>query len=252
MWKAAKVFLKVLTILSFVTGAVSWKMRRVLPPKEDLLPAVCNKYPIQKKTNKLPFRIKKGGVEYTIKPLYSYDIHGMLVSYHDADSFGNIYHKAWKDNLNMRDLGLIWGNSAKSGSYAHITFSSGSWMLYWQWSDSRLIRGFNDDEVSNNHVLLSNDEITDKVMSTNWGDQIRMRGYLAEYSHDGGFKRGSSITRTDTGNGACETIFVTDFEILKRANPFWNDMYSLCIGLLIFCVIGRIFVFFKAPFKCAV
>ena len=40
-----------------------------------------------------------------------------------------------------------------------------------------------------------------------------MRGWLAGYSNDDGFRRGTSTTRDDTGNGACETIYVDEFQI---------------------------------------
>ena len=234
-------------IFCIVAGGISWKLRKELPPKKEILASVGKNAPLQKKVNMAPFKLTRGGVEWTIKPLYSYDIHAMIVSYNDADSFWNMYHKAWKDNLNMRDLGLIWGRSAATGTYEHISFSSGSWTLYYRWSDYSLIPEFSSSEVSNNHVLLANDEIADKVMSTSWGDQIRIKGYLCEYSNKLG-RRGTSTSRDDNG---CETIFVTDFEILKRANPFWNSLYSLCIGLLIFSIAGWIFVFFKEPYKCS-
>ena len=65
------------------------------------------------------------------------------------------------------------------------------------------------------------------------GDQVRFRGYLASYSNDTGSKRGTSTTRTDTGNGACETIFVEDFQILRGATSFWRISMWTSLALLL-------------------
>ena len=44
-----------------------------------------------------------------------------------------------------------------------------------------------------------------------------IKGMLANYENQANnFERGTSITRTDTGNGACETVYVTDFSIVKK------------------------------------
>ena len=41
------------------------------------------------------------------------------------------------------------------------------------------------------------------------------------------YGRSASISRTDTGNGVCETIYVTDLAIVKKANRAWRVVYRL-------------------------
>jgi len=55
---------------------------------------------------------------------------------------------------------------------------------------------------------------------------VRLKGYLARYSHGGGFERGTSTTRNDTGNGACETIYIEDVQITARMNEGRHLMYA--------------------------
>ena len=65
------------------------------------------------------------------------------------------------------------------------------------------------------------------MRSVRVGDQIRFRGYLAEYEHNHNgqpFHRGTSIVRTDTGNSACETVYVQDVEITRRGNGPWRAL----------------------------
>ena len=85
---------------------------------------------------------------------------------------------------------------------------------------------FRNDQLSNNHVLAASALLFNQLRRVQRGDQIYLKGYLAEYSHSNGkFYRGTSTCRTDTGNGACETIFVTDFKMLRQANALWRGVY---------------------------
>ena len=212
-----------------------------LPPKEDILPELLQE-PKQVEVIKPAFTVERDEKTYTIEPLYSYDIYGLVVSYNHSDSWYDYYHKQWGDSLNKKDIALIWGNNARSGIYHSLKFWNGSWTAYWKsrrgvgrdlWSQ------FNNHEFSNNHLLAGDLEVQKKIMTSRKGDQIHMKGYLSNYSHSGfAAPRGTSISRTDTGNGACETIFVTEFDILKKSNLLWRyigglSKLMLCITLVI-------------------
>jgi hypothetical protein len=62
----------------------------------------------------------------------------------------------------------------------------------------------------------------------------------AEYSHNHGFpfKRGTSTVRTDGGNGACETVYLEDFEILRRGGGPWHLLVKIALILLAGGVVG--------------
>ncbi|MDH3899639.1 MAG: hypothetical protein OEU51_01170, partial [Gammaproteobacteria bacterium] len=42
--------------------------------------------------------------------------------------------------------------------------------------------------------------------------------------------RGTSTTRDDTGNGACETIYLKQFEILQPLDNGWRTLMSLALA----------------------
>ena len=46
------------------------------------------------------------------------------------------------------------------------------------------------------------------------------------------YSRGSSTVRDDRGNGACEVVYVTEFEILREANAAWRALYKLSLVLV--------------------
>ncbi|MGB5540051.1 MAG: hypothetical protein WBO37_08190, partial [Gammaproteobacteria bacterium] len=62
------------------------------------------------------------------------------------------------------------------------------------------------------------------------GDQVRIQGWLVNYSNDAGFSRGTSTTRSDKGNGACETIYLKEFEILQPLNNGWRTLMNLALA----------------------
>jgi hypothetical protein len=105
-------------------------------------------------------------------------------------------------------------------------------------------------QLSNNHVLIDDESIKLELMKSEPGDHIRLKGMLAEYSNAGsGFFRSTSTTRDDSGDGACETIFLTDFGIVKKANPLLRLSYSIAKWIAITSLVGVVILFFAAPHR---
>ena len=90
-------------------------------------------------------------------------------------------------------------------------------------------------------------------MQAKKGDQVYLKGYLVNYSHtNGDFERGTSTSREDTGNNSCESIFVTDFQILKEGNQNWRiantvSKYTIFGLLLVICI--KFFIDFRKYMK---
>lgn len=207
--------------------------------------------PDQAKTDKPPFATLVNEQRYTITPKFDYELHGVIVSYSDADAFTNIWHhKRWQDFINLRDLCVIWGKNVESGVYRDMKFHNDSWTCWASWQDSGTGQRFKMNALSNNHLLTDDNAIKEALMSAEPGDHIRLKGVLAEYANPGnGFKRGTSITRNDTGNGACETIFLEDFEIVQKANRGVRRLYGLFKGLTIVSLFGFLVMFAIAPVR---
>ncbi len=78
-----------------------------------------------------PFWIETAGQRYRGKPLFDYSLEGVIVSYHEADGFTDIWHhEKWLDFLNIRDLCVIWGDNVSSGVYRNMTFDNDSWTCW--------------------------------------------------------------------------------------------------------------------------
>jgi hypothetical protein len=241
---------KWLFLLSALAMGILYFYKDVLPEPEFYNLNYLDE-PVQLPTERGEFITQINEHEYTITPRYDYEVQGVVVSYHDADSFLDIWHhKRWQDFLNQRDLCVIWGKNVESGVYKNMKFSNDSWTCWASWPDSATGQLFQMNALSNNHLLVDSEGIKSALMASEPGDQIRFKGMLAEYANKAnGFKRGTSIIREDTGNGACETVYLTKFEMVKKANPKFRRVYAIAKSLAVVSLMGFLAMFFITPVR---
>ena len=197
--------------------------------------------PLQEPISSPHVKTRVGGVDYTIEPSHHYDIYGLVVSKHNADSWWDWVHAASNDHLNVTDLCVVWGSNATSGAYRDIAFSSGQWTCNLQTGSDAAFRAFDITKISNNHLLTDNPSLAKKLRHVRIGDQIHITGQLAAYRHQAGmdFFRGTSTTRLDTGNGACETIFASDVAIIASAPAVWRRLaWAGVLGMMLCALAG--------------
>lgn len=222
-------------------SVVSFVQKDTLPPPSEILP-VLYKEPLQTLTSAASFSITKNGQTYTIKPLFNYELYGLVVSCHRSSSWEDYYHEQWKDWINVKDLCVIWGDNFKSGSYRKMTFQNGSWTCYYNLKPGEPLSEwtkFAAQCLSNNHLVVADERVSRSIMKVEKGDQVYFKGYLVNYGRGGNpDQRRSSTVRSDTGNGACEVVYVEDFKILKKANVEWKWLFHFSIFLVFTTLAG--------------
>jgi hypothetical protein len=237
--------IKTLNTIAFCASTavllVSFWKRNELPPASALLPQVAAE-PLQRATAKPPFTVDYSGVRYAVEPQYEYDLSGMVVSYrqHNDDNM----HRLANDHLNMADLCVVWGSTAASPYLSDISFWNGVFTCNFETQSRTAWESIRMQQVSNNHLISPDDTIRNQVADVKIGDQVRIRGWLASYG-TGGNKRGTSTTREDTGDGACETIFVNDFEIVKPAVGSWRVALYVSLAMVLLTLV----VHFRLPYR---
>lgn len=183
-----------------------------------------------------PFDVTQKGYTYTVYPQFGYEIWGMVVSSHYAGSFLDYAHEIWKDYLNIKDLCVVWGQNLETGVFRKIKFWSRDFTCYYSWSDPETAQLFSLSHISNNHLITEDAFLRKLIKGVKRGDQVHLRGWLAKYGHKGSqVVRGTSTTRTDSGGQACETVYVTEFEVLKRANPGWRSAFPVSLIVIAAC-----------------
>ena len=223
--------------------AASFFMRNRLPDKSLILEPLLQD-PVQTRDGvPEPFEVTRQGIAYTVTPLFSYELWGMIVSYHHSASFIDISHRQWKDFINTKDVCVIWGRNAESGVYSRMTFRNRDFTCYYRYPDRETGELFTEKCLSNNHLLPADPIVADAILKARKGDQVRLKGWLVSYGIKGApYSRRSSTVRNDRGNGACEVVYVTEFENLRAANTAWRALYRLSAVLFVLALAGLIFI----------
>ena len=218
-------------------------MKDRLPGREAILPELLQE-PAQSETDlPEPFEATRKGVTYTVEPLFNYELYGMVVSYHHANSLVDVSHEAWKDYINVKDLCVLWGKNLETAVYERMKFRNRDFTCFYTYPDEETGRVFNENCLSNNHLLPADALVAAAIMGARKGDQVRLKGWLVSYGiKDSPYRRTTSTTRRDRGNGACETIFVNEFEVLKPANPAWRAISRISLALFGLSLAALIFI----------
>lgn len=238
--KRIEKILKISLKISFGLFLFSLLYKPPIPEEKEFLPELQNE-PIQTTTQKKQFNFThKNKYKIWVEPLFDYELWGTVVSYPsmtsilDKDNVGN--------EIRIKDFCVIWGDNLKNNIGKSMTYRSENYTCFYRTKISEYWSKFNPNQLSNNHLITDNKKVAQKIKKIEIGDQIYLKGALVKY----GFPpnqtiRGSSTTRTDRGNGACETVFVEDLKILKKSTPLISALLEInkfCfLGLLIFYII---------------
>ena len=217
---------------------VSWRQKGGLPGPDAIQPVVLNE-PVQLDTEREPFDFEYKNQRFLVEPVAEYELWGLVVSHNNIMAVSDLVHDA--SSIDTKDLCVVWGQNITEGDYQKAEYRSGQFVCYVRWRHGEKFFG---DALSNNHLIMDNQALRDVLAQVRVGDQIHLKGMLANYRRDDTkYWRRSSTTRTDTGDGACETIFYEDIEILQRGGVLWYTLYSLSrwgLGLIVLLFFGSV------------
>jgi hypothetical protein len=226
-----------------VALVASFFFRYRLPDKSLVLEPLLQK-PVQ--TNDgvpEPFDVTRKGITYTVTPLFNYELWGLVVSYHHSASFVDISHRQWKDFINTKDICVLWGRNVETGVYERMSFKNRDFTCFYRYPDAETGRLFTENALSNNHILPADPLVADAVIKARTGDQVHFKGWLVSYGIKGTpYARRSSTVRTDRGNGACEVVYVTEFQILRAANAAWRTLFKAALVLIGLSLVAIVFL----------
>ena len=198
--------------------------------------------PLQQATREQPFRFDYRGTEYEVTPVADYELWGVVVTHNDIHGFMDITHD--NDSVDIKDICVVWGNNVMSNDYRQVEYHSGDFVCYFRYGPGIQ---FVHNQLSNSHLLSDDASVRDRISKVNIGDQIHLSGMLVNYRPLGkniGW-RNSSTTRNDTGNGACEVVFVRDFETLRYSDRFWRSLYSWMLIAALGIVLLKLIILYR-------
>jgi hypothetical protein len=119
------------------------------------------------------------------------------------------YSTGRESDLSPLDLALGWGSMSDSAVLKQLSISQGNRFYFYQWENTPPRPPEEIAEHSANmHLIPSSAEIEKQMKAVRVGQVVKIIGKLVEVQASDGWRWRSSLTRKDTGNGACELIYV--------------------------------------------
>mgnify|MGYP001826713942 FL=1 len=125
------------------------------------------------------------------------------------------YYIGREADLSPTDLALGWGNMSDESVLDKIEISqSGRWYK-WRVESFPLPRREIETHSANMHLIPATDAVESDIQKVRKGDVIEISGSLVKVtSSNDDWRWESSQTREDTGQGACELIWVDSLQIM--------------------------------------
>jgi hypothetical protein len=149
---------------------------------------------------------RQGNIE--LEALANFDIEARVLS-------KEIYHLDRESELVPVDLALGWGAMSDSEVLEKLSISQSGRFYFYRWEDEP---PRSPSEIAshsaNMHLIPTSSDIEAKIRGVRIGQVVHITGQLVEARSPDGWHWSSSLSRDDTGAGACELVRVESLDIL--------------------------------------
>ncbi len=114
------------------------------------------------------------------------------------------------------DLALGWGRMSDSAVLANIQVSQSGRFYRWHVKTFPIPRREIEVSSANMHLIPADAGVRAAIKRVRAGQIVHLQGYLVDARRSDGWQWNTSMTRDDTGGGACELVYV---ESLTTAGP---------------------------------
>ena len=114
------------------------------------------------------------------------------------------------------DFSVGWGPMSDSSVLAHIEISQANRFYFWRTETWPVSREQIETHSANWHVIPGNEAVRAALHRLRVGSLVELHGELVDIEgREGGMR--TSLTRSDTGAGACEILLATSARIIETA-----------------------------------
>jgi len=124
------------------------------------------------------------------------------------------YSSARDGKLVPLDLALGWGRMSDSDVLAHIDISQSGRFYYWRVKTFPIPQREIERSSANMHMIPADADVQQQLEQVRPGQVVHIEGFLVDASRSDGWHWNTSLTRDDTGAGACELIYVESVTIV--------------------------------------
>lgn len=187
-------------IVVIAAGWYWWSPGKIARPPGVLAAAA----PLQTALAEPAPALSKAG--YQIRPLARFEIEARVLGVEH-------YRFDRGADLSPVDLALGWGRMSDTAVLDRIRITQSGRFYYWSTPDYPIPRREIETSSANMHLVPATDVVARQLANVRRGHVVRLAGYLIEVRGADGWPWKSSLTRTDTGQGACELIWVERLEL---------------------------------------
>jgi hypothetical protein len=148
--------------------------------------------------------------DWTLKPLALFTVEARVLS-------KKSYASDLSANIAPYDLALGWGPMSNTSVLEKLNISQSARFYHWQyWGEPPIPVKEITRHSANMHLIPSTGTIRKDIGKLREGSLIKLSGFLVEAMHPKGDRPWkSSLTRDDSGAGACEVIYVRSLQVLR-------------------------------------
>jgi len=143
---------------------------------------------------------------YQLTPLADFAIEARVLSV-------KRYSLGREADLSPVDLALGWGPMSDQAVLEKMDISQGNRFYFWHVDEFFIPREEIETHSANMHMIPADSEVEKALDSIREGQIVSLQGYLVEARSGDGWVWRSSLSRTDTGNGACEVMRVKSISV---------------------------------------
>lgn len=183
-------------------GFARWQLRPVHPPDGPIAPAD----PQQTDLEGTPAVTTLG--RWRLTPRARYDITARILSRED-------YRFDRLSDLIPEDLALGWGPMSDTRVLSAFEITQGARFYEWmpKQQDLPVPRQVVIEHSANTHVIPADSATRHQLERLRVGQVVHLTGFLVDGVRDDGAYIRTSLTRKDTGPGACEVLLVEQAEV---------------------------------------
>ncbi|GIW26386.1 hypothetical protein [Meiothermus sp.] len=194
-------------LLAILAGSTFWFIRDVQARPIARPPGVLAPYaPFQAPlTPQSEVRLEKPG--YRFQPVAYFELEARVLS-------KRLYRFDAASTISPVDLALGWGRMSDTAVIRQLTIRQSDRFYFYAWrGEPPIPAGEIVVSSANMHLIPGNPNIELRLKRLKPGHLVRIRGFLVNVTGPNGFYWNTSTTRHDSGNGACEIVWVADLVV---------------------------------------
>lgn len=160
--------------------------------------AIAPHEPVQEKITSAPIYQKAG---YIIRPLARIRLEARVLG-------RERYRYDRGAALSPVDLALGWGPMSDQAILDQIDISQSGRFYRWRVRNYPIPRNDIIEHSANMHMIPANEAVEKDLLAVREGEIVHLEGYLVKATSDNGSVWKSSLTRKDSGDGACELVWI--------------------------------------------